>query len=129
MLEVGENFVVLNMVQNVPANNVFKKFAGNTSQRNCSLFFFGAKRDSLAYKILFSRQISPKTRCLNTNSLLKPVKITIELWLSSTAALFTGITTSLLDKTIFFATIIKCSGHFGRVHFGKLLYFLIPLES
>ena len=26
MLEVGENFVVLNMVQNVPANNVFKKF-------------------------------------------------------------------------------------------------------
>ena len=30
MLEVGENFVVLNMVQNVPANNVFKKFTGNT---------------------------------------------------------------------------------------------------
>ena len=28
MLEVGENFVVLNMVQNVPANNVFKKFKG-----------------------------------------------------------------------------------------------------
>ena len=24
MLEIGENFVVLNMVQNVPANNVFK---------------------------------------------------------------------------------------------------------
>ena len=33
MLEVGENFVVLNMVQNVPANNVFKKFTSNTSQR------------------------------------------------------------------------------------------------
>ena len=39
MLEVGENFVVLNMVQNVPANNVFKKFTGNTSQRNCSVVF------------------------------------------------------------------------------------------
>ena len=33
MLEVGENFVVLNMVQNVSANNMFKEFAGNTSQR------------------------------------------------------------------------------------------------
>ena len=39
MLEVGENFVVLNMVQNVPANNVFKKFTGNTSQRNWSVVF------------------------------------------------------------------------------------------
>ena len=34
-----QNFVVLNMVQNVPANNVFKKFAGNTSQRNWSVVF------------------------------------------------------------------------------------------
>ena len=33
------NFVVLNMVQNVPANNVFKKFTGNTSQRNWSVVF------------------------------------------------------------------------------------------
>ena len=39
MLEVGENFVVLNMVQNVPVNNVFKKFTGNTSQRNWSVVF------------------------------------------------------------------------------------------
>ena len=39
MLEVGENFVVLNMVQNVPANNVFKKFTGDTSQRNWSVVF------------------------------------------------------------------------------------------
>ena len=39
MLVVGENFVVLNMVQNVPANNVFKKFTGNTSQRNWSVVF------------------------------------------------------------------------------------------
>ena len=37
MLEVCENFVVLNMVQNVPADNVFKKFTGNTSQRNWSV--------------------------------------------------------------------------------------------
>ena len=39
MLEVGENFVVLNMVQNVPAHNVFKKFTGNTSQRNWFVVF------------------------------------------------------------------------------------------
>ena len=39
MLEVCENFVVLNMVQNVPAYNVFKKFTGNTSQRNWSVVF------------------------------------------------------------------------------------------
>ena len=46
MLEVGENFVVLNMVQNVPAKNVFKKFTGNTSQRNCTI---GNTRVSVAY--------------------------------------------------------------------------------
>ena len=39
LLEVGENFVVLNMVQNVPANNVFQKFTGNTSWRNWSVVF------------------------------------------------------------------------------------------
>ena len=39
MLEVGENFVVLNMAQNVPANNMFKKFTCNTSQRNWSVVF------------------------------------------------------------------------------------------
>ena len=37
MLEVCENFVVLNMVQNVPADNVFKKLTGNTSQKNWSV--------------------------------------------------------------------------------------------
>ena len=31
MLVVGEDFVV-NMVQNVPVNNVFKKFAGTVIQ-------------------------------------------------------------------------------------------------
>ena len=46
MLEVGENFVVLNMVQNVPANNVFKNFTGNTSQRNWSVVF---SQDSVAF--------------------------------------------------------------------------------
>ena len=35
----GENFLILKMVQNVPANNVFKKFTGNTSQRNCSVVY------------------------------------------------------------------------------------------
>ena len=39
MLEVGENFVVLHMDQNVPANNVLKKFTGNTSQRNWYVVF------------------------------------------------------------------------------------------
>ena len=46
MLEVGENFVVLKMVQNVSANNVFKKFTGNTSQRNWSVVF---SQDSVAF--------------------------------------------------------------------------------
>ena len=39
MLEVGENLVVLNMVQNMPADTVFKKFTGNTSQGNWSVVF------------------------------------------------------------------------------------------
>ena len=34
MLQVGENLVVLTMVQNVPAFNVFKEFKGNASQRD-----------------------------------------------------------------------------------------------
>ena len=40
MLDVGKNLVVLNMVQNVSTNNVFKDgFTGNTSQRNWSVIF------------------------------------------------------------------------------------------
>ena len=39
MLEVCENFAVLNMVQNVTTHNVFKRFTGNTSQRNWSVVF------------------------------------------------------------------------------------------
>ena len=46
MLEVGEDFVVLNMVQNVLANNVFKKFTGNTSQKNWSVVF---RQNSVAF--------------------------------------------------------------------------------
>ena len=35
----GKNLVVSNMVQNVPANNVFKEFTGNTSQRDWPVVF------------------------------------------------------------------------------------------
>ena len=52
MLEVCENFVVLNMVQNVPADNVFKKFTGNTSQRNWGGFLI---RRSSAIRRFFAR--------------------------------------------------------------------------
>ena len=39
MLEVGKDLVDLNMVQNVPANNVFKQFTGNASQRDWPVVF------------------------------------------------------------------------------------------
>ena len=37
--EAQSSVMDLNMVQNVSANNVFKKFTGNTSQRNWSVVF------------------------------------------------------------------------------------------